>query len=105
MPDNVPMRYGRPGSPAAGGAPVFEIQATQLDAQTIAANGNLIGVVDVTWIGRRPIALAGFSTGASACSVARVNLDGTTLHYNIRNLTGSAITTTPIFRILYVRTR
>ena len=71
---------------------------------TVAAN-NVTSPIDVacTKTGYTPIAIAGFASGNNNVVMVRALLGGTTARSYLRNVSGSAITGTYEFSVLFLK--
>lgn len=87
----------------AGGSvlPEFVVESVSGTAQSVAGGANYSGSFDCAKANYRPLAFAGFSTNSAACSFARLNLNGTTITFNMRNNTSTASSAKPEVWVVY----
>ena len=90
---------------SAGNSSPFIAETVSGTGQSVSGGGNYTGSFSVSKAGYKPVALAGFSTGASSCVAVRFDLDvgAAVVYFNIRNTTSGAQTATPNARVVYIR--
>jgi phage-related protein len=90
---------------AAGTAvlPEYIVESVYGATQSVGAGANYTGSFDCTKANYKPLAIAGFSANSAACSFARLNLNGTTITFNMRNNTSTASSAKPEVWVVYQR--
>lgn len=83
--------------------PEYVVESVSGATQSVAGGANYSGSFDCAKANYKPLAIAGFSANSAACSFARLNLNGTTITFNMRNNTSTAAGAKPEVWVVYQR--